>query len=602
MKRVTVIILLLPIITSLVTQGIPANRPILTPPTPLFHLQPHGDVSIILNTSGVAYGHELLWIANTTGTNYEESAVTVIDGTAYIGSCSTHGEGHDKLFAVNTTTGTIIWSNDTGPGYVGPVIDGDTVYLGSCTHGNDPSHEYLFAFNRTTGQQRWKIPIYGGIAESIQIDNTKLYFGTGFYQTKVYAVFKNNGTVRWTYNTNCDVGPNKPMLKDNTVYVAFWKDYGIGYLYKINATTGQAIWVVPLSSGPWDNSITTDGQGRLFLAIYADSTMNAYQDSNGGLIWSKPLHASPLSFNAYHNEHVFIADTGGYVYCFNAADGLLVWETKVGDDCDISSPTLSGGLLFIGTRDGSDGAYLAVNETTGAILWRYPIGASVTAPPTIVNGMMLCGSDGWNLYAFDVGLGNGDWLRHRYDSWNTAYSPVGLTQWQYARASCTSQQGIITCIVTNTYDHTIHNISLNIPYPAYWYSENGTLLAVNATMYTIDNLPADGSCTLLITQEPFLQVTITKPENAIYVRNTKILSFPVPLAFGHLDIEAIPVGNLSTIDRIEFSLDGVIQTSDTTAPYQWSWTIRSFGVYQVSATAYQGNKTASVSCRVWKFF
>jgi outer membrane protein assembly factor BamB len=77
--------------------------------------------------------HELLWKANTTGTNYEESAVTYTDGIAYIGSCSTHGAGHDKIFAVDTDTGEILWSNDTGPGYVGPVIDGDVVYIGSST-------------------------------------------------------------------------------------------------------------------------------------------------------------------------------------------------------------------------------------------------------------------------------------------------------------------------------------------------------------------------------------------------------------------------------------------------------------------------------------
>jgi len=74
-------------------------------------------VFIDLNLLGISYGQELLWKANTTGTNYEESAVVYIDGIAYIGSCSTHGEGHDKLFAVNTSTGDILWSKLTGPGY-----------------------------------------------------------------------------------------------------------------------------------------------------------------------------------------------------------------------------------------------------------------------------------------------------------------------------------------------------------------------------------------------------------------------------------------------------------------------------------------------------
>ena len=68
------------------------------------------DTTIFLHKNGTAYGHVLLWKANTTGTNYEESAVVYLDGIAYIGSCSTHGDGHDKLFAVDTTDGSILWS------------------------------------------------------------------------------------------------------------------------------------------------------------------------------------------------------------------------------------------------------------------------------------------------------------------------------------------------------------------------------------------------------------------------------------------------------------------------------------------------------------
>ena len=85
------------------------------------------NVTINLKSNNISYGHELLWTAHTTGTNYEESAVTYIDGIAYIGSCSTHGEGYDMLFAVNTSNGNIIWSEYTGPGYVGPVIDKNVV-------------------------------------------------------------------------------------------------------------------------------------------------------------------------------------------------------------------------------------------------------------------------------------------------------------------------------------------------------------------------------------------------------------------------------------------------------------------------------------------
>jgi len=393
------------------------------------------------------------------------------------------------------------------------------------------------------------------------------------------------------------------MLKDNAVFGAFWDNYDVGKLYKINATTGHELWNVSLSAGPWDNSITADGQGRIFLAIYYDSTMNAYNENNGQVIWTYSLHGGSLSFNAYHNGCVFIADTLGYVYALNASTGHLLWETNIGNSCDISSPTLSGGLLFIGTRDGPDGAFYALNESTGSILWRYPIGASVTAPPSIVDGMMLCGSDGWNMYAFDVGVGGGDWLLHRYDRWNTAYSPVGLGKWEYVSAACSSQQEIITCAVTNTYDHQVQNIILHLPYTAYWYTETGELLKENSDTYTLESLPSGGSQTFLITQEPFFQVIISKPEKALYVANVKILPFFVPLVFGSIEIKvSVHEVNESQIDRVEFYIDNELQGVDTMAPYIWQWSDRSFGSHSVKVIAYQNDKIANDELKVWKIF
>jgi outer membrane protein assembly factor BamB len=455
------------------------------------------NIFVDLDINGIAYGHELLWKANATGTNYEESAVTYIDGIAYIGSCSTHGQGHDKLFAVNTTNGEIIWSTFTGPGYVGPVIDNDVIYFGTCSHGQNPDDEYMYAFDRFTGREIWSVSIYGGIAESVQYDDEKLYFCSSDGGEKVYALNKTDGGIDWTFDTGLYDCANKPMLKDNALYVAYFDNF-FGELFKLDVSDGSQIWNISLSSGPWDNSITADGEGRIFLAIYGDKTMNAYSENNGSLLWSYPLHEYPLSFNAYHNEVVFIADTGGYVYAFNSTSGSLIWENKIGDCIDISSPTISGDLIFIGTRDGSKSAFFALDESTGEILWKYTIGSSITAPPSIVNGMMLCGTDGWYMYAFNFGIGSGDWILHRYDSYNTAYSPNGLTSWQYVEAQCSTNNNVTTCIVTNYYDHDVTNISLKLDFNADWYDTLGNLLKSNSDYYLIDNLLTLSSMTFVI--------------------------------------------------------------------------------------------------------
>lgn len=476
--------------------------------------------------------------------------------------------------------------------------------MGTSSHGQNPEDEYMYAFDRHTGSEIWNVSIYGGIAESVQYDDKKIYFCSSDGGEIVYALNKIDGSINWTYDTGLWDCANKPMLKDNAFYAAYFESYA-GELFKLNATDGSEIWRIPLPAGPWDNSITADGEGRIFLAIYGASTMNAYSENNGSLLWTYPLHGYSLSFNAYHNGVVFIADTSGYVYAFNSTDGTLLWENKIGNTIDISSPTLSGGLLFIGTRDGSEGAFFALNETTGDVLWKYTIGASVTAPPSVADGMMFCGSDGWYMYAFDFGVGSGNWTLHRYDSYNTAYSPYGLTTWQYVEADCTTDENVTTCIVTNYYDRDATNITLKLTFRGYWYDQSGDLLKSDSDNYTIDSLSGLSSMTFYISEIPLLpHVKIIKPEKAIYLANNKIISFFVPLLIGKIDIEVdVPFCPGSEIDRVEFYIDGNLREIDIAEPYRWTWDERVFFRHRIKVVAYvNSGDNLWDEITVWKFF
>ena len=464
------------------------------------------NVTVNLISDGDAYGHELLWRTSTTGTNYEESAVAYVDGIAYIGSCSTHGDGYDMLFAVDTNSGEILWSKYTGPGYVGPVIDEDVIYIGTSAHGWDPGNQYMYAINRHTGDEIWKVKIYAGIAESVQYDETKIYFAAGF-DGRIYALNKFDGSTNWTYDTNLDVCPNKPMLKDNCLYIAYFKEsnYG-GKLFKINASNGEIIWdiIFPAGTGPWDNSITSDSDGRLFLARFYSSTIYCFDEFDGSLIWTYNLNGRSLSFNAYHDGIVFISDVLGYVYALDASSGDLIWENHVAGSFDISSPTISGGLIFIGSRDFFDGAFYVLNEKTGELLWKYKIGASITAPPSIADGMMLCGTDGWYMYCFDFGVGDDDWLLHRYDSLNTAYSPNGLTEWQYVLASSQIIDDVVSCRITNFYDHTIKDVTLKLwdDFEGIWYDSQGNIVSSSSDSYIINSIEPGVEMYFYISEDP----------------------------------------------------------------------------------------------------
>jgi outer membrane protein assembly factor BamB len=450
-------------------------------------------VTIYLKNDRISYGQELLWKANTTGTNYEESAVVYVDGIAYISSCSTHGKGHDSLFAVNTSNGNILWSKLIGPGYVGPVIDNDVIYIGTSSHGYDPANEYVYAINRHDGTELWNRNIYGGIPESIQFDNEKIYFTSNL----IYALNKTDGSIIWTYQLD-SFSVTKPLLKDNAFYTAT----SGGRMCKVDVNDGSRIWEVSLSSFSWDNSITSDSKGNIFLALYGDRTINSYDENDGSLIWSKRLHGNSLSFNAYHDDVLFISCDRGYVYAFNSLTGSLIWENKIGDKIDISSPTISGGLLFIGTRDFEESAFFALDEKSGEILWKYNIENSVTAPPSIADGMMLCGSDNWYMYAFNFGIGSDNWTLHRYDKYNTAYSPNGLNLWQHVEANCSTNMNNTNCTITNFYDHEVTNITLILEGDSIgnWFDSNGVLLKTNSNNYTINNLSSLNSINLIISR------------------------------------------------------------------------------------------------------
>jgi len=448
-------------------------------------------VLIDLNITGTAYGQELLWKANTTGTNYEESAVVYADGIAYIGSCSIHGRGHDRIFAVDTANGSIIWSTFIGPTYVGPVIDNNRIYIGSSSHGYDPTNDYIFCINRSDGSVLWRKKLYMSTPESIQYDQNNIYFST----YSILALNKGDGSIKWEYPLD-GLSVTKPLLKDNAIFTAA----SGGTMYKVDAENGKKIWEVSIPKLSWDNSITSDGEGHIFLAIYNDESINSYDEDTGELLWRFQLHDKSFSFNAYHNNVVFISDLGGYVYAINASSGSLIWEKKIGNSCDICSPTISGGLLFIGTRDFCEGALFALNETSGDVLWKYPIGASVTAPPCIVDGMMICGTDDWHMYAFDFGIGTGDWPLHRYDTSNTAFSPNGLTEWQFVSASCNTINNITTCVVTNTYDHQVDNVKIKLPngVSADWYNSNGNLIKSGSNYCMINYLSSQSSFSIIL--------------------------------------------------------------------------------------------------------
>ena len=83
---------------------------------------------------------------------------------------------------------------------------------------------------------------------------------------------------------------------------------------------------------------------------------------------------------------VFVGSEDNYIYALDQYTGALKWRYKTGDDV-YSSPSVSGGLVFVG----SDDNYIyALDQYTGALQWRYKTGDDVLSSPSVSGGNGLC--------------------------------------------------------------------------------------------------------------------------------------------------------------------------------------------------------------------
>jgi len=246
----------------------------------------------------------------------------------------------------------------------------------------------------------------------------------------------------WNYSTGGSIY-SSPAIVDNRVYVGS-KD---GYLYCLNASTGQKIWRHP--TGSEVNSSPTISGGRAYFGsddgwfycldaetgdpywikwigwnqlwatrsnpiveeeyVYVgsgDHDIYCFNTSSGSVIWryvtTRPVMSSP----ALSNGALYLAVGDFYVYALNASTGNELWHTPTGTD--MSSPCVHGNYLYIGSYQGD---VLCIDTKTGTISWRYQTGNTVLSSPAYAYGHVYVGSQDNSIYCLDASTGELIWQK-----------------------------------------------------------------------------------------------------------------------------------------------------------------------------------------------
>lgn len=138
----------------------------------------------------------------------------------------------------------------------------------------------------------------------------------------------------------------------------------------------------------------------------AETKINADNAARLAVKWTFHTHGDVSATPTVANGVVYFPDWGGYINALNASTGALIWQRAVssyaGETAGAvsrTSPAIYGNEIIFGDNFGtaqSNGAHvLAVNATTGKLLWNVKVdtnpAAIITGNPVVADGMIIVG-------------------------------------------------------------------------------------------------------------------------------------------------------------------------------------------------------------------
>ena len=258
-----------------------------------------------------------------------QSSPVVVDGIVYVGSSGPTAEDN-KLYAINADNKDLIWAkeiidpNENRKGvFSSPVVTENNVIVG--TWGSCNTCPTLFAFNRSTGTQKWSAIVstpYIFPAPSTANGVVYVRSGGAGHSGDLIAYDEETGAELWRSYVGGSSGAGSPAIADNTVYIA-----SSTIIYAFDALTGIEKWNVPAVSA-----------GSCQYAAYIR-----------------------YPFFAIANDMLFVKSDNNCdvakVYAIGTTDGSLIWDSGLlGDNgasggTDKSTPSVANGWLYFAIGD-----------------------------------------------------------------------------------------------------------------------------------------------------------------------------------------------------------------------------------------------------------
>jgi len=278
----------------------------------------------------------------------------------------------------------------TGPAVVfsSPVAAGGLVVVGGGDGG-------VHAVEAATGRPAW------GFATGGPVDASPAVAGPTVYSTSadgnLYALDLAGGALRWC--VAIDAGLSSPAVAGGLVVVS---SRG-GTLYGISAASGRLSWQRRVGASRQASPAVARG------VVYAgggDGTLHALDLATGRPRWRFQGDGSIAACPVVGDGMVYAVDLTGTLHALTADRGVQRWQRHVGvaGQVLVASPALARGVLYLA----ADGGLLAVDAASGRTVWRRP-GIGAVSSPTVAGGAVYVGSGDGHLHAVGAADGRPRW-------------------------------------------------------------------------------------------------------------------------------------------------------------------------------------------------
>jgi outer membrane protein assembly factor BamB len=239
------------------------------------------------------------------------------------------------IFSLDKNDGSMIWKlQTTSDIFSSPCPVGKNIVLGSM--------DYYLYFLDQKGEIVWKYETNGQIWSSPSYDDNLIYFGSD--DGLIYSV-DSDGSLKWKSKLNGKVRSSSPCLSQDMIFIGTHE----GGIYCLNIGDGTIKWnktiLKPVLSSPLlvkDRIIFGTSECQLYCFTLTGSKV--WEFETAGKIWSSPSTSE-------YDRLLFFGSLDSFIYGVNFYSGKQEWKFPTMDSID-SSPCLSDGMLFVGSRDG----------------------------------------------------------------------------------------------------------------------------------------------------------------------------------------------------------------------------------------------------------